>query len=147
MKWMRERDLLIAQTMAFVQSVTGKMPEAEMTVAASVAETSETTRPTAALFDISALLAETPPAAPAPTEAQVPTVEVSGETPREISRPVPLARPDVREEFQSEIKARIASFRAHQERFNREREAYCTATMAKVHAALKEGALPPRLGK
>ena len=29
MKWMRERDLLIAQTMAFVQSVTGKKPDAE----------------------------------------------------------------------------------------------------------------------
>ena len=47
MKWMRERDLLIAQTMAFVQSVTGKTPEAEKTVTTSVAllsvETSETT--------------------------------------------------------------------------------------------------------
>ena len=46
MKWMRERDLLIAQTMAFVQSVTGKTPEAEKTVTTSVAllsvETSET---------------------------------------------------------------------------------------------------------
>jgi hypothetical protein len=73
---------------------------------------------------------------------------VSGETAREISRPVPFARPDLREDFQSEIRARIASFRAHQERFNREREAYCTATMAKVHAALKEGELsPPRLDK
>ena len=29
MKWVVERDLLIAQTMAFVQSVTGKKPEAE----------------------------------------------------------------------------------------------------------------------
>ena len=48
----------------------------------------------------------------------------------------------------AEIKARVASFRAHQERFNREREAYCTATMAKVHASLKEGELsPPRLDK
>jgi hypothetical protein len=37
----------------------------------------------------------------------------------------------------------VASFRAHQERFNREREAYCTATMAKVHAVLKEGERPP----
>ena len=48
MKWMRERDLLIAQTMAFVQSVTGKTPEAEKTVTTSVAllsvETSETIR-------------------------------------------------------------------------------------------------------
>jgi hypothetical protein len=156
MKWMKERDLLIAQTMAFVQSVTGKTPEAEKTVATSVSllsvEAYETTRPAAALSDaalsdIASLLAERPPAVQAPTAPQAPTVEVSGETSREISRPVPLSRPDLREEFQSEIKARIASFRAHQERFNREREAYCTATMAKVHAALKEGELPPRLAK
>ena len=33
MKWMRERDLLIAQTMAFVQSVSGKKPEADNTIA------------------------------------------------------------------------------------------------------------------
>jgi hypothetical protein len=157
MKWMKERDLLIAQTMAFVQSVTGKTPEAEKTVRASVTplsvETSETTRPAAALSDatlsrIASLLAETLPVPQAPTVAQPPTVEVSGEMVREIPRPVPLARPDLREDFQSEIRARIASFRAHQERFNREREAYCTATMAKVHATLKQGELPPpRLDK
>ena len=29
MSWKKERDLLIAQTMAFVQSVTGKQPDAE----------------------------------------------------------------------------------------------------------------------
>jgi hypothetical protein len=70
------------------------------------------------------------------------------ETPRAIPSPVGVVRPDLREDFQSEIKARVASFRAHQERFNREREAYCTATMAKVHAALKQGELsPPRLDK
>jgi hypothetical protein len=157
MKWMKERDLLIAQTMAFVQSVTGKTPEAEKAVRASVTplsvETSETTRPAAALSDatlsrIASLLAETLPAPQAPTVAQPPTAEVSGETAREIPRPIPLARPDLREDFQSEIRARIASFRAHQERFNREREAYCTATMAKVHATLKQGELPPpRLDK
>ena len=157
MKWMKERDLLIAQTMAFVQSVTGKTPEAEKTVSAPVSlpsvEASETTRPAAALpdatlSDIASLLAQTSSAAQAPTTAQLPTVEVFGETARELPRPVPLARPDLREEFQSEIKARIASFRAHQERFSREREAYCTATMAKVHATLKQGELPPpRPGK
>jgi hypothetical protein len=158
MKWMKERDLLIAQTMAFVQSVTGKTPEAEKTFSASVTplsvETSETTRPAATLSDatlsrIASLLAETLPAPQAPTVAQPPTVvEVSEETAREIPRPAPLARPDLREDFQSEIRARIASFRAHQERFNREREAYCTATMAKVHATLKQGELPPpRLDK
>ena len=153
MKWMRERDLLIAQTMAFVQSVTGKMPEAETTVTTSVAllsiETSETTRAAAALADIVSLLAETPPATQAPREV---SREVSRdvsreEMPREISRPAPLAHLDLREDFQSEIKARVANFRAHQERFNREREAYCSATMAKVHASLREGEQPPRPGK
>jgi hypothetical protein len=157
MKWMKERDLLIAQTMAFVQSVTGKTPEAEKTVSASVSllsvEAYESTRPAAALSDaaladIAALLAKTPPAAQAPAAAPAPTLEVFVETPRAIPSPVPVARPDLREDFQSEIKARIASFRAHQERFNREREAYCTATMAKVHATLKQGELsPPRLDK
>jgi hypothetical protein len=157
MKWMKERDLLIAQTMAFVQSVTGKPPEAEKkpeaakTVATSVAllsiETSETTRAAAALADIVSLLAETPPATQAPREV---SREVSRdvsreEMPREISRP--LAHLDLREDFQSEIKARVANFRAHQERFNREREAYCSATMAKVHASLREGEQPPRSGK
>ena len=58
-----------------------------------------------------------------------------------------MARLDLREDFQSEIKARVANFRAHQERFNREREAYCSATMAKVHASLREGEQPTRPAK
>jgi hypothetical protein len=140
MKWMRERDLLIAQTMAFVQSVTGKPPEAEKTVTTSVTllsvEGSEPTREAAPLSDIKALLAHTMPLGPAPEEAS-----------REIARLAPLPRPDLRDDFQSEIKARVANFRAHQERFNREREAYCSATMAKVHAALREGEPPARPAK
>jgi hypothetical protein len=156
MKWMRERDLLIAQTMAFVQSVTGKTPEAEKTVTSLVAlpsvETSETIHAAALPDIIESLLAETHPAAQAPREvssevSREASREVSREMPREISRPAPLARPDLQEDFQSEIKARVANFRAHQERFNREREAYCSATMAKVHAALREGELPTRLAK
>ncbi|WP_213289470.1 hypothetical protein [Bradyrhizobium sp. sGM-13] len=142
MKWMRERDLLIAQTMAFVQSVTGKPPEAEKKVTTSVTvlsvQASEPIRAAAPLSDIQAsdiqaLLAEKMPIAQAPKEAS-----------REIARLAPLARPDLRDEIQSEIKARVANFRAHQERFNREREAYCTATMAKVHAALREGEPPAK---
>jgi hypothetical protein len=149
MKWMRERDLLIAQTMAFVQSVTGKMPEAEKTATTSVAllsvETPETIRMAAALPDIlpdiKALLALTQPAAQAPAEIS------REEIPREISRPAPLARLDLREDFQSEIRARVAHFRANQERFNREREAYGSATMAKVRASLREGEAPIRRNK
>jgi hypothetical protein len=153
MKWMRERDLLIAQTLAFVQSVTGKPPPAaETTIAASVpvllVEASETTPVTAALPDIVSLLAETPLVAPPPREmsSEVPR-EAPTEMPREISSPAPIVRPDLQGDFQSEIRARVAHFRAHQERFNREREAYCSATMAKVHAALREGEAPARRNK
>jgi hypothetical protein len=170
MKWMKERDLLIAQTMAFVQSVTGKMPEAEKTVVAPVALFSiEATEPSrieasepsstsaalpdsaaipdtatlphiAALADIKSLLAETPSATRAPRElSREGSREASRETPREISRTIPIMRPDVREDIQAEIKARVANFRAHQERFSREREAYCSATMARVHASIEDG--------
>jgi hypothetical protein len=147
MKWMRERDLLIAQTMAFVQSVTGKKPEAEETFAASVTvtsiETSQTADPAARMPDIEALMAVA-------LAAELPK-QASRETPRESSRPVQtIARADLRSGFQSEIseiKARVANFRAHQERFNQEREAYCSATMAKVRAALGEHSEAPRLGK
>ena len=136
MKWMRERDLLIAQTMAFVQSVTGKMPEAEKTIARPVAllpvETSETPSATAPTPDIEALLAVSGTVTP---------------TQNEISRPAPIPLPNLPDDFRSEIKARVANFRAHQERFNREREAYCSATMAKVHAALREGTPPHRPSK
>ncbi len=154
MKWMRERDLLIAQTMAFVQSVTGKKPEAEQTVATSVTitslQTSETARSAVAIPDIEALLAEAL-AADLPKQAprEAPR-EASREVSREASRPVQtIARADLRSGFQSEIseiKARVANFRAHQQRFNQEREAYCSATMAKVHATLREMSPSPRAG-
>ena len=145
MKWMRERDLLIAQTMAFVQSVTGKKPEAARTVATSVSitsvETSETTSST--MPDIEALLAEA-----LADDLPKPASRV---TPAEAPRPVQtIARADLRSDFQSEIseiKARVANFRAHQQRFNQEREAYCSATMAKVHATLREMPASPRIGK
>jgi hypothetical protein len=144
MKWMRERDLLIAQTMAFVQSVTGKPPEAvkTMTTSAAVAtiETSESIAEPAPLAQIAALLAEKMPASIAPAPAPATT-----EAPREPSRPTTLPRLDLREDLQSEIRARVANFRAHQERFNREREAYCSATMAKVHASLREEGGQPKL--
>ena len=67
--------------------------------------------------------------------------------PSRAPKPAQIARPDLRDDFQSEIRARVANFRAHQERFNREREAYCSATMAKVHASLREDSGLPRPGK
>ena len=46
----------------------------------------------------------------------------------------------------NEIRTRVASFRAHQERFNREREEYFASTIARLRAAIKD-VPPPRLRK
>jgi len=116
MKWMRERDLLIAQTMAFVQSVTGKMPEAE------IFARTEPVTPTR-LPDVEAMLAETA-AAPQPPKQAVPV------------------RPATPSEYRDDIRARVEKFRAHQAKFIRDREAYCSATMAKVHATLDNYPVP-----
>jgi hypothetical protein len=136
MKWMRERDLLIAQTMAFVQSVTGKTPAADRPVATSSGfEPVDTPKP----LD-----------APAPifVAAPVPDTKATFAYAAPMAEPpVQMTRIDLRDDFQSEIRARVANFRAHQERFSREREAYCSATLAKVRAALGEHSDTARLGK
>lgn len=136
MKWMRDRDLLIAQTMSFVQSVTGKKPAADRAHAMPADPF-----PDEAFRAVEQAL-ETPVTMPDVANLLAEKISVS-----EPAKPA-IARLDLRAEFQSEIseiKARVASFRAHQERFHREREAYCSATMDKVHKSLRE--LQPRLGK
>lgn len=122
MKWMRDRDLLIAQTMAFVQSVTGRKPEAEVFVRTDLATVTPTRLP-----DVEAMLAEAI-SVPEPLDAL----------------PVPVATPlpATRSEYQNEIQARVDKFRAHQAKFNRDREAYCSATMAKVQATLDKYPVP-----
>ena len=169
MKWMRERDLLIAQTMAFVQSVTGKMPEAVATGATSFAlpalaspppnlppltlpsltfpavEASESTPAEFKSFELKS--SESKSSESRPAVAPTPDIKLLPAASSVLAEPVnpaPVVRPDLRDDFQSEIKARVANFRAHQERFSREREAYCSATMARVHAALQESLPRPR---
>ena len=127
MKWMRERDLLIAQTMAFVQSVKGRMPEADVFARTDLPSVTPTRLP-----DVEAMLAE-------------------GISPAEAPKPVPLApmpplRTTGRSQYQSEIQARVEKFRAHQAKFNRERDAYCDATVAKMQATLDQFPVP-RSGK
>ena len=137
MKWMKERDLLIAQTMAFVQSVTGKKPDADLLMAAPKTEKSTT---------------ETPAIAPMPTPAITSVVEAAlAETtlvvePANVGLPPSFVKLDIRGDFQSEVRARVATFRANQQRFLKEREEYCSSTMAKVRASLRDNE-PPRLGE
>jgi hypothetical protein len=121
MKWIRERDALIAQTLAFVQSVTGKKddlhpPEPS---AAAFAVTTETVTVRALAIE-----AELPPARPPPA-------------------PLPVPPPRSTGDFRTEMQARIANFRKHQERFEREREEYCAATLTRLRAAIRDPSIRP----
>ncbi|PJG56044.1 hypothetical protein CVM73_07855 [Bradyrhizobium forestalis] len=121
MKWIRERDALIAQTLAFVQSVTGRKddvlqpeaPAAGSTVAVEIVA-----------LEAVAVQVEPPPV-PLPP------------------RPAPLPPPRTSGDFRTEMQARIANFRKHQERFEREREEYCAATLTKLRAAIRDASGPP----
>jgi hypothetical protein len=124
MKWMKERDLLIAQTMAFVQSVTGKKPDAEKSAAAPVELAPDVETATFDAMERAIAIVEPPKA----------------EKPKAVEMP----RTDLQNEYRSEIQSRVASFRAHQERISREREAYCSATLAKIHATIGRDGTPLR---
>src|ERR1700742_806280 len=130
MSWQEERDALIAQTMAFVQSVTGGNGESAALATGLVATPTELPLPPQR--DI-----RPAPKAPPPIE----TVRVVAPP-----QPVPftsVVRPMPPGEMANETRSRIANFRAHQERFNREREAYFSATLAKLRAAIDERGVPP----
>jgi hypothetical protein len=125
MKWIRERDALIAQTLAFVQSVTGKKDDLhppELPVAAFGLTTEIVT------VQALAVEAEPPPARPSPG-------------------PLPVPPPRPTGDFRSEMQARIANFRKHQERFEREREEYCAATLTKLRDAIRDPSIRPPADK
>jgi hypothetical protein len=102
MNWAKERDLLIAQTMTFVQSITGKKPEAE-------------------------------------TRAETRIEFVPVDQIEKVERPVEIvqvARPSTtpRSGMREEIQGRVAAFRAHQQLFDRERDAYFKSVLTRVRS-------------
>ena len=170
MKWMRERDALIAQTLAFVQSVTGRR-DAGVPLPPVVPELPPAPPPAAIPSPVVPGTVETPSslATSGPTTNGFATngfatnglatnglaanglaanglATKSQEKSTEPVSPSPSPRPLVPSDFQRELKARIESFRAHQERFNREREEYFSATLARLRAAIKDGPPPAARG-
>jgi hypothetical protein len=126
MKWIRERDALIAQTLAFVQSVSGKKDHIRQpdTATAAPALATEIVSVQAVTVAFEARQADPPAVAPP-------------------LQPLPVPPPRAGGDFRSEMQARIANFRKHQERFEREREEYCAATLTKLRAAIRDAAPPP----
>jgi hypothetical protein len=112
MTWKQERDLLLAQTMAFVQSVAAKATDADV-------------RPEARLSE-----ARLKPA--------------SSDQPFALERPVavlpPRLSPIGQSDLRDEIRRRVAAFRVRQQAFDRDRDAYCNAMMAKARASSEHAA-------
>jgi hypothetical protein len=153
MGWKQERDSLIAQTLAFVQSVTGKktpdgpLPPWEDTVRDAVADALPEQLAPAAIEPVRPPLPIRPVLAAAPPEPVKPTEPVKIIAPIEVAEPQPQNAPlhprrIAPTGMQAEIRARIASFRAHQERFNREREEYFSATLTRLRASIKQPPVP-----
>jgi hypothetical protein len=134
MGWKQERDLLIAQTLAFVQSVNGKTEDAVKPGLEQqpYAEPHVDAAPVEAVEIRAAEIIHAPAAPPRKIRVEIP-----------IQLDVPMPRTVFSTDIRSEMQARVASFRAHQQRFDREREQYFNATLTKVRAA---GNYPARGG-
>jgi hypothetical protein len=138
MEWVKERDLLIAQTLAFVQSVNDKKLGSRRLDAKRWAESRIEAAPVDATKQIDAVkpidaikIAEQPANIP----FSVPAARLSVPAARPT---VPAARPSVSGDVRAEIQNRVASFRAHQQRFHRERDEYCSATLAKMRVLVSD---------
>jgi hypothetical protein len=138
MKWVKERDLLIAQALAFVQSVSGKKedtgkPDAEPDIAAAPigAITDDATKDDSAKDDSAKdtiKIVERPA-----------NVQASGN--------IQVSRGSVSSDFRTEIQASVANFRAHQERFHRDRDEYYRATFARIRTVIGSDPTSPPLPK
>jgi hypothetical protein len=121
MSWREERDALIAQTLAFVQSVTGKPADFSQLAPAATAEPPPIEQLTEA--DAAAVRDAGPELA----------TSITGQPFTSIASQLGLQR-----DMQAEIRARVASFRENQERFNRERQEYFSTTLARLRASMDE---------
>jgi hypothetical protein len=137
--WKKERDLLVAQTLAFVQSVAGKKGDATAD-AGNVGDRIEAIKPgfETALIDAIRLVA------PSDTRQSAGDMPFYAQ-PNNIQAPAfQLPRASVPSEVRAEMQARVANFRKHQERFNRDRDEYYSATFARLRAAIgSDPASPP----
>jgi hypothetical protein len=126
MKWIKERDLLIAQTMAFVQSVAGKKATAEAREVAREVRIEPTRVESAQHDEIAQVerLSET-------ASIKTPRIEALKIEAVQITRPSPVRVSDVRQE----IRGRVAAFRAHQELFHRERDEYYNSVVTRLRAS------------
>jgi hypothetical protein len=99
--WMKQRDLLVEEALAFTQAVAARAPKTALTPV------------------------------PQPDAAQVAASSAQG--PVAVTESTPRDTPNME---RTAILRQVANFKAHQQRFEREREDYFQKTMAKACANL-----------
>ena len=165
MDWKKERDLLIAQTLAFVQSVTGKTPDLALTSLEPKVSLEQKALEPPALGQRS--LGQTSPAQAsdaegplspvakavrlAPIEAikldekAAPPPKDAPKAIKDIKLSIHAPRSIVSSDVRTEMQSRLANFRAHQERFHRERDEYYSATLRDVRTVGGNHSVPELL--
>jgi hypothetical protein len=149
MGWKKERDLLIAQTLAFVESITGKTPDLEPASLEPKTSPKQTSLEPLALGPKSLEQSSAAPSsdgkgspgsvARAVQLAPSAAIEIddkSVEPPKDAAKAIKdiqlsilAPRSTVSSDVRTEMQTRLANFRAHQERFHRQREEYYSATL------------------
>ena len=123
MKWAKERDSLIAQTRAFVNSVitwkADSTPSPESIEPVAIENTFAAGSPVPGETVTKSEAAEPTPAVPT---AELPSVGNSS------------VHDTVQNDLRKEVQSRVAAFQAHQHRFAREREAHFKSVLAKARS-------------
>jgi hypothetical protein len=152
MSWREERDALIAQTLAFVQSVTGKPTDFSQLAPPPAPESVPSEQCAEEVAGMAALALGhevgpepgtakpiSPSVPPSPVTAvpdepiATPPESITGHPFTSITSQLGLQR-----DMQAEIRARVATFRANQERFNRERQEYFSTTLERLRASMND---------
>jgi hypothetical protein len=135
MKWSKERDDLITQTKAFVQSVTGRRPPvAPEPVSVAQVLVRQVSVRSASIENPFAEPVSNPVANAVQIENLVPAEPIE-----RVKQSSDLPPAPVQSEVRKEIQTRIAAFQAHQHRFNRERDAYYNSVLAKARSDIENG--------
>jgi hypothetical protein len=124
MSWKKERDTLVSQTLAFVQSVAGKKGDTRE----GVDRADWGPEIEAARLDAFKL-------------AELPVIAEPSGSP-EPSKKNQISPLSAAIDFRIEIQNRVANFRAHQQRFQRERAEYFNTTIARARATIDDDFAP-----
>jgi hypothetical protein len=148
MTWQKERDDLIAQTKAFVESVTGRTPQAVL--GHVFAKPAPTENPS-----LSPMPGRVPPTLPigqvvAARSTETRSSEAANSTKADSTNVLPIETKPIEQDLppvkastpgnvREEIQTRVAAFRAHQHRFHRERDAYFHSVLTRARSGVEGG--------